>query len=1695
MAWITSGTVALTNGSPIVVGTGTTWLNKAGASDVFIDPNGVLYEILSVQSGTQLTLASNYAGTTNPTATYRIFPTQSYNLQVATAANNLIATFQAQLESQLTADVLNGKFTAGTAALPGIAFTTATGTGFSLSGTGAIVVSTTGAEALRVSAAKNVSIGLGTDATRKLEIADTTRAIAKLNATVTTGTDAQAGVEFSSYDGVSNTVGASILHNYSLQATDPNYLKINTARNAGVTISTNNAERFRIDGSGITTIGGAVSSFPWAGNSVDVRNSMRVFDASSSAYGLRTGFTANVPYLQSYRESVGVNNLQLQPLGGNVSIGSTTSDVKLRINGTNVASKGQLLIDSTDVAHISMYNGATRKAGLFVDTSGTTTGDLTLANYVSAGNLTLATNGTERFRIDASGNIGLGVTPSAWSGTTAFEMAGVSVSSPNSTIYRIAQNTFFNGTNWVYKTTGAATRVEQGAGATAWYTAPSGTTGTTATFTQVMWLSANGDLAVGGTPAAWANGSRAIEIQGSAISANGPNNLNLTTNVNGAGVDGASNGGTYISANPAARYKQVSGTHSWQVAPTGTVGAAIGFTTAMTLANSGNLSLGSSAASSRLNIGGTGEIMRVDTTTARGSGANYVSLYDPTGRKGYWGYGAANDSMYVYNELAGSLILGTANVSRMVIDSTGNIGLGVTPSSWTNSYTVLESQSGFVGGNDANGYIMGQNVYVNTGNWVYKSTNAATQVTQSAGTFRWFTAPSGTAGTTATFTERMRLDVNGNLLIGTTSLIGSEKVNVNGLVRSHSTTGEAFTASRDAIPAAATSIGTIGFEARGDVSTYLQGANIQAIGEATWTATSAPAYLSLRTTSTGATTPTEKLRLTADGRLGVGTTPNAAVRAEFAETGTASATSFRLSNTTDTSYGQINYVGSTFATVDRRNNMELVTNSASSGITFLPGTASAVAGHFTPNGHLILGKKTSTPVNVSGSFSAAVQVHSADAGNHIGYSAFRYSANGAAAPVFVFAKSASSTFDTNAAVGLGAYLGYISFTGADGTQYDEAARITGQVDATGTVSATSMPGALLFWTTANGSTSPTERMRIDSAGKIGVGVAPSPWSTGATWNSIDIGSGAIANAANSDLRLYSNAYVNSGGSVIYKLTAATAAYTLTNGAHTWYSAASGTAGTTVTYTQVMDLSAAGNLTVGNIVTNNRLTVSATGASGVFNDGTPTLRLNTTAAATVGLGPSIIFSGQTGNATATYGFAAIQAVKASATAADYSGDMLFYTQPSGGAGAMSERMRIVSAGNVGVGTSAPNGRIEARLDTSGTANLLVLRNNNPTAGYVSRLVFGGYRNTDVNAELASVDMVSAAGTTNGQLAHGGYLIFRTTPDSATTPTERLRVDASGISVQGSGSVSTNLVVGNDLQAASFNSGHAAGNRNVIINGSMTLDQRFLGVAGAIAAGIPGYTTDRFYLGTTGTGSTATYQNMAATITEAFRQLRITGGAGVTTAFIAQRIESLNCAHLAGKNATISLVTANSLLTTVTWNAYYANTQDGFGTLTTPTRTAIASGSWTVNGTMTRYQATFAVPAAAKNGIEIVFSVGAQTSGTWDVTNVQLEHGTVATPFERVSPDVLVRQCERYFERTGIRIVGYATGAGAHPAPSTPYRTAKRVNPTVAIQSTTSLANASTVTFNSTTGEAAHWDITALAAGPCYGTIVFVASAEL
>jgi hypothetical protein len=142
----------------------------------------------------------------------------------------------------------------------------------------------------------------------------------------------------------------------------------------------------------------------------------------------------------------------------------------------------------------------------------------------------------------------------------------------------------------------------------------------------------------------------------------------------------------------------------------------------------------------------------------------------------------------------------------------------------------------------------------------------------------------------------------------------------------------------------------------------------------------------------------------------------------------------------------------------------------------------------------------------------------------------------------------------------------------------------------------------------------------------------------------------------------------------------------------------------------------------------------------------------------------------------------------------------------------------------------------------------------------------------------------------------------------------------------------------------------------------------------------------------------------------------------------------------------------LLTTVTWTAYYATTANTFGTLASPTRTQIATGTFTVTSALTNYSAQISIPAAATTGIEVVLTVGAQTSGTWVVGNMQLEKGSTATSFDYRPYGTEFALCQRYYSRGSSYLQTFGTAGGGSNLFSSTFKVTMRVAPTAVVAST-------------------------------------------
>ena len=109
--------------------------------------------------------------------------------------------------------------------------------------------------------------------------------------------------------------------------------------------------------------------------------------------------------------------------------------------------------------------------------------------------MTFYTSNLERMRIDEYGNLGLGVTPSAWQFGGNIQLNGNITSNG---AFSLSSNAYFNA-GWYYVQATQASQYAQNSGQHLWFTAPSGTAGSPISFTQAMTLTNTGHLLLGTT--------------------------------------------------------------------------------------------------------------------------------------------------------------------------------------------------------------------------------------------------------------------------------------------------------------------------------------------------------------------------------------------------------------------------------------------------------------------------------------------------------------------------------------------------------------------------------------------------------------------------------------------------------------------------------------------------------------------------------------------------------------------------------------------------------------------------------------------------------------------------------------------------------------------------------------------------------------------------------------------------------------------------------------------------------------------------------------------------------------------------------------------------------------------------------------------------------------------------------------------
>jgi len=233
--------------------------------------------------------------------------------------------------------------------------------------------------------------------------------------------------------------------------------------------------------------------------------------------------------------------------------------------------------------------------------------------------------------------------------------------------------------------------------------------------------------------------------------------------------------------------------HSGNITPvtgTGTTNYLPKFTGASTIGNSivsesgsvisiaGNLNVGS-LGNLAINAGSAATPLLTQST-------NYTELYRRSGGVGIY-LGGTGDPANYYDNAIHYFRSSGGGATRMTLDNSGNLGLGVTPSAWSSSWRAFEFQAAAIAwtGAGANDFSFSTNSFFDTtdSRWEYKGTGdgaARYSITALTSEHRWFNAPIGTAGNAISFTQAMTLGTNSGLSIGTPSAAPAQGLLVQG---------------------------------------------------------------------------------------------------------------------------------------------------------------------------------------------------------------------------------------------------------------------------------------------------------------------------------------------------------------------------------------------------------------------------------------------------------------------------------------------------------------------------------------------------------------------------------------------------------------------------------------------------------------------------------------------------------------------------------------------------------------------------------------------------------------------------------------------------------------------------------------------------------------------------------------------------
>jgi hypothetical protein len=228
----------------------------------------------------------------------------------------------------------------------------------------------------------------------------------------------------------------------------------------------------------------------------------------------------------------------------------------------------------------------------------------------------------------------------------------------------------------------------------------------------------------------------------------------------------------------------------------------------------------------------------------------------------------------------------------------------------------------------------------------------------------------------------------------------------------------------------------------------------------------------------------ERVRINEDGLVGIGTTsPAQKLEIQNGSISIGSSSNDNATNVLVAGYGYI-LSGTKYGNTSIRSTYSNANNAAS--LEFYVASSGANTDErmrLDSSGRLLVGTSTArSSINILNQtdLTPSVQFEGQSTSNRsTGLSIINYSASDFG-PAFTLGASNSNILGTNTLVESDGDVGVINFVGADGTRFVSCASIAAEVD--GTPGVNDMPGRLVFSTTADEASSPTERMRITSYG-------------------------------------------------------------------------------------------------------------------------------------------------------------------------------------------------------------------------------------------------------------------------------------------------------------------------------------------------------------------------------------------------------------------------------------------------------------------------------------------------------------------------------------------------------------------------------------------------------------------------------------